>query len=98
MELGGTYPDVVQALQEAKAAGALAARFEADALPEARRSYTRTASRGQDDPEGDDGELAADAESTAQNSGKKGRRLQRFLPGWLRSKDTQRGGSVSDSG
>jgi len=41
VELGGTYPDVVQALQEAKNSGALASRFEVDALPEAGRSYDR---------------------------------------------------------
>jgi len=41
VELGGTYPDVVQALQEAKAKGSLAGRFEVDALPEAGRTYTR---------------------------------------------------------
>jgi flagellar basal body P-ring protein FlgI len=39
VELGGTYPDVVQALQEAKASGALQGRFEVDALPEAGRVY-----------------------------------------------------------
>jgi flagellar basal body P-ring protein FlgI len=43
VELGGAYPDVVQALQEAKAAGALEARFEVEALPEAGRTYDRTA-------------------------------------------------------
>jgi hypothetical protein len=43
VELGGTYPDVVQALQEANAAGALTGRFEVDALPEAGRAYDRTA-------------------------------------------------------
>jgi len=42
VELGGTYPDVVQALQEAKASGALSSRFEVDALPEAGRSYNRS--------------------------------------------------------
>jgi len=41
VELGGTYPDVVQALHEAKTAGALDARLEVDALPEAGRSYRR---------------------------------------------------------
>ncbi len=41
VELGGTYPDVVQALQQAKASGALASRFEIDALPEAGRTYRR---------------------------------------------------------
>ncbi len=39
VELGGTYPDVVQMLQEAKASGALASRFEIDAIPEAGRTY-----------------------------------------------------------
>jgi len=43
VELGGTYPDVVQAVQEAKAAGALESRFEVDALPEAGRTYERLA-------------------------------------------------------
>jgi len=41
VELGGTYPDVVQALQQAKAAGALAGRLEVDALPTAGRAYDR---------------------------------------------------------
>jgi flagellar basal body P-ring protein FlgI len=41
VELGGTYPDVVQALQQAKAAGALTGRLEVDALPTAGRAYDR---------------------------------------------------------
>jgi flagellar basal body P-ring protein FlgI len=41
VELGGTYPDVVQMLQEAKASGALSSRFEIDAVPEAGRTYER---------------------------------------------------------
>ncbi len=41
VELGGTYPDVVQALQQAKVDGALASRFEVDALPEPGRPYDR---------------------------------------------------------
>jgi flagellar basal body P-ring protein FlgI len=41
VELGGTYPDVVQALQQAKAEGAIASRFEVDALPESGRRYDR---------------------------------------------------------
>lgn len=41
VDLGGTYPDVVQALQEAKATGVLKSRFEVDALPEAGRRYQR---------------------------------------------------------
>ncbi len=43
VELGGTYPDVVQTLQEAKNAGALSSRLEVDALPEAGRIYDRVA-------------------------------------------------------
>ena len=43
VDLGGTYPDIVQALQEAKTAGALPSRFEIDALPEAGREYNRVA-------------------------------------------------------
>ena len=43
VELGGTYPDVVQALQEAKTANTLEGRFEVEALPEAGRTYERLA-------------------------------------------------------
>jgi hypothetical protein len=39
--LGGTYPDIVQALQQAKADGALPSRFEVDALPQPGRPYDR---------------------------------------------------------
>lgn len=57
VELGGTYPDVVQALQEAKSAGALVSRFEVDALPEAGRSYDRLAAGQQaDEARGDVGQ------------------------------------------
>jgi flagellar basal body P-ring protein FlgI len=41
VELGGTYPDVVQALQQAKSDGALASRFRVDALPQPGRQYDR---------------------------------------------------------
>ncbi len=47
VELGGTYPDVVQAIQEAKTAGCLEGRFEIDALPEAGRNYEATAEEGE---------------------------------------------------
>lgn len=47
--LGGTYPDVVQALQQAKADGALPSRFEVDALPQSGRQYDRTADDSQSD-------------------------------------------------
>ena len=39
VELGGTYPDVVQALQHAKSSRSLAGRFEVDALPDGGRTY-----------------------------------------------------------
>jgi hypothetical protein len=41
VDLGGTYPDVVQALQTAKSSGSLAGRFEVDALPRGHRRYLR---------------------------------------------------------
>jgi flagellar basal body P-ring protein FlgI len=47
VDLGGTYPDVVQALQEAKTVGALPTRLEIDALPQAGRLYDRVAAAGQ---------------------------------------------------
>ncbi|TWT48607.1 flagellar basal body P-ring protein FlgI [Botrimarina hoheduenensis] len=37
VELGGVYPDVVQALQQAKNSGALPSRFRVDAIPRAGR-------------------------------------------------------------
>ena len=41
VELGGSYPDVVQALQEAKEAGSLSGRLRVDALPEGGRRFER---------------------------------------------------------
>ncbi|HID75917.1 MAG TPA: hypothetical protein EYP56_07965 [Planctomycetaceae bacterium] len=54
VELGGAYPDVVQALQRAKASGALESRFEIDALPKGGRVYRRqpVASQGEPRPPG----------------------------------------------
>ena len=43
VELGGTYPDVVQVLQEANDSGALTSRFRVDALPEPGRTHERSA-------------------------------------------------------
>jgi flagellar basal body P-ring protein FlgI len=62
VELGGTYPDVVQALQEAKRSGALASRFEVDALPEAGRVYERLAD-GEKKGESEKGEKEGQDES-----------------------------------
>jgi len=41
VELGGTYPDVVQALEQAKSSHSLTSRFEVDAIPESDRSFQR---------------------------------------------------------
>jgi hypothetical protein len=51
VELGGTYPDVVQALQQAKHDGALTGRFLVDALPEPGRQYDRDAAQYDSDDE-----------------------------------------------
>jgi flagellar basal body P-ring protein FlgI len=48
VELGGTYPDVVQALQQAKSKGALAGRFAIDAVPSGGRRYDRGSTASHD--------------------------------------------------
>lgn len=63
VEIGGDYPDVVQALQQAKREGSLKSRFQVDAIPRSGREY---------DPEEDefaDGTDAADEESAAYRVG-----------------------------
>ncbi len=57
VELGGTYPDVVLALQQAKTAHALSGRLEVDAIPSGGRKYHRK--------EGAEGE-AEESETTEQ--------------------------------
>jgi len=42
VELGGTYPDVVQMLAQAKETGALTSRFRVNALPETGREYLKS--------------------------------------------------------
>jgi flagellar basal body P-ring protein FlgI len=59
VELGGTYPDVVQALQQAKADGALASRFEVDALPQPGRPFDRHTERA----------MATDSEGPSKKDG-----------------------------
>jgi flagellar basal body P-ring protein FlgI len=56
VELGGTYPDVVLALQQAKTSRSLVGRFEVDALPNTSRNYHR---------KDDDVEVESDAEAPA---------------------------------
>ncbi len=55
VELGGTYPDVVQALQQAKGSHAMSSRFEVDALPDGDRPY-RHKEEGQSEGEEATGE------------------------------------------
>jgi hypothetical protein len=62
VDLGGTYPDVVQALQQANAEGALASRFEVDALPEPGRRYDRDVKQAS----ADDGESSGPETDQAQ--------------------------------
>ena len=45
VELGGTYPDVVQMLQQAKDSGALSSRFRVNALPEGGREFLKEESQ-----------------------------------------------------
>lgn len=47
--LGGTYPDVVQLLQQAKTRHNLESRFEIDALPQGGRTYDRTTDEDEDE-------------------------------------------------
>ncbi len=42
VELGGTYPDVVQMLAQAKESGAMASRFRVNALPESGREFLKS--------------------------------------------------------
>jgi flagellar basal body P-ring protein FlgI len=77
VELGGTYPDVVQALQEAKASGALVSRFEVDALPQAGRIIERVA-------EAD----STDAGGKGSLSGKSTKKLSSPLPALFETKTT----------
>ncbi len=63
VELGGAYPDVVQALQQAKRDGALLSRLEVDALPASGRVYDRGSAL---EPEADE---AAPADDEGESDG-----------------------------
>lgn len=54
VELGGAYPDVVQALQQASAAGVLTSRFRVDAIPRAGRELDRDEESEEAAPAGDE--------------------------------------------
>jgi Flagellar P-ring protein len=58
VDLGGTYPDVVQALQQAKKDGSLTSRFAVDALPQSGRQFENDAHEHHTD------EPAADPQET----------------------------------
>ncbi len=60
VDLGGTYPDVIQALQEAEACDALTSRFEVEALPKAGRTFDRTADSPDEENEAEAEELTPD--------------------------------------
>jgi flagellar basal body P-ring protein FlgI len=64
VELGGAYPDVVQMFQEAKASGALASRFEVDALPQAGRRYDRVRPEAEPPLDLSDLDVAEDGDAT----------------------------------
>jgi len=51
VDLGGTYPDVVQMLLEAQAEKALPCRLEIDKLPQGGRTYSRSTVEGGEDIE-----------------------------------------------
>ena len=71
VELGGTYPDVVQALQEAKAAGALPSRFEVEADPEGGRTMSAVAQKTAKEKSSasDNGQAAGNVDRTVNAKG-----------------------------
>jgi flagellar basal body P-ring protein FlgI len=75
VELGATYPDVVQLLQQAKTSHALASRFEVDAIPDSSAQYARKTGGDEDGAENHHGfEVAAprpELFSSAPNASKK---------------------------
>ncbi|HEY4234956.1 MAG TPA: flagellar basal body P-ring protein FlgI [Lacipirellulaceae bacterium] len=71
VDLGGTYPDVVQALQQAKKDGSLTSRFAVDALPQSGRQYDHDvhehAERHTDDPAADSQDAPVDVSTPMPN-------------------------------
>ena len=66
-EVGGDYPDVVQAVQQAYSSGGLASRFEVDAIPQQGRVYDRNRKLAHAGPDknGSDPQREAGDEPTA---------------------------------
>jgi Flagellar P-ring protein len=69
VSLGGTYPDVVQALQQAKVDGALLSRFEVDALPQSGREY-----------DGKEAHLEAEGDKPADAEGSSDKKIEVATP------------------
>lgn len=68
-ELGGNYPDVVQALQQARATKALQSRLEIEAIPKAGREFEREA------PAAGEGDELAKSADDAEDSGSESKKL-----------------------
>jgi hypothetical protein len=67
-ELGGNYPDVVQALQQARATKALQGRLEIEAIPQAGREFERDApAAGEGNELAKSADAADESESQAKN-------------------------------
>jgi hypothetical protein len=98
VSVGGTYGDVIQALQEAKQTGLLSARLEVNAVPQAGAAYYRDEAASEDtedtarldelmrpetsDP-ADDSEGEASADVTSKNSGGTNKGVWSKLTGWF---------------
>lgn len=70
VELGATYPDIVQVLQQAKSKNALSSRLAIDAVPSGGRKFDRSASMAQGDAaktEDDEGNLSAEDAETPED-------------------------------
>ncbi|MEK6238501.1 MAG: HEAT repeat domain-containing protein, partial [Planctomycetales bacterium] len=84
VDLGGTYPDVVQALQAAADSNVLAGRFEEDAIPQVGRDFRRPDRPVTDQAKADSIAAAAkeqeEKESAADSKPRVGF-LQRLIPG-----------------
>jgi hypothetical protein len=64
-QVGGDYPDVVQALQQARANDSLTSRFEVDAIPERGRLYDRNRRLAKSDRPGTTASAAGDTDIVA---------------------------------
>jgi hypothetical protein len=70
--VGGDYPDVVQALEQARVGGALKSRFEVDALPQGGRAYDRNRKVAKADAK------SGDAKDDSSDEGRKPSRIDQL--------------------